>query len=292
MKIGIVSISGDPNVGKSTLLNNIMGQKLSIVSSKPQTTRGVIRGIYNQTDSQILFVDNPGFLKPRNKLDQFMFRQSKESIRESDIVYLMVEPQIPDDESVKFQLGSVTRETRPIFLIINKIDTIPKDQILSIIEAYSGLYDFAEIFPISALDGDNVSHLLSKTKDLMKEGVPLFSQDIVSDQYEKYFVSELIREKVFNLTHQEIPYSVAIKIEEFKRRADCKLYIRAVLVVERDTHKGMIIGKSGAMIKQIGRLARKDIEEFVDGQCYLELFVKIDKNWKTSDSKLRELGYF
>lgn len=291
IRTGIVSISGEPNVGKSTLLNAIMGQKLAIVSPRPQTTRGVIRGIYNGDGVQILFVDNPGFLAPKNKLDQFMFKQARESIKQAELVYLVVTHEMPDNTFTRTLPQEITRGDRPVFLIINKVDIIPKGKILPVIDAYQSLYPFKKIIPLSAVTGENIDVLLSETRKNLPESEPLFPEDMVSDQYERFFVAELIREKVFQFTHQEIPYSVAVKIDEFKPREIGKWFIRATLVVERDSHKGILIGRDGLLIKKIGQTARRDIENFLDTECYLELFVKVVKNWKKNDHILRELGY-
>ncbi len=290
-KAGVVSISGNPNVGKSTLLNAILGQKLAIVSSRPQTTRGIIRGIYNSVGLQVLFVDNPGFLSPRNKLDEFMFKQARESIHKANLIYLVVEPEKPDESFVKKITGSLVKENRPVFLVINKVDRLPKEELLPIIETYQSYYPFKQIIPISALNGDNIGVLLKETEKYMPEGEPFYPQDMVSDQYERYFVAELIREKLFHFTHQEVPYSTAVKIEDFKPRDVGKWFIRATIVVEKSTHKGIIIGKGGLLLRKIGRTARKDIEDFLGQQCYLELFVKVVKDWKTNKYHLRDLGY-
>lgn len=290
-KSGIISISGKANVGKSTLLNSIMGQKMAIVSSKPQTTRGVIRGIYTDDSMQILFVDNPGFLKPRDKLDEFMFKQAVESIKNADLVYYVVEPAPPDESAVRADLQNALRDDRPVFLILNKIDLIKKDVLLPIIDAYRSVYDFKEIIPISALKENNLQTLLEQTKQYLPEGDPLFPRDQISDQYERYFAAELIREKVFEVTHQELPYSVAVKIDEFVQREHGKLYIRADIIVERANHKAMIIGKQGKMIKLIGKKSRIEIETFLGIPVFLELYVKVIPKWKEKDSCLRDLGY-
>ena len=290
-KSGVVSICGDPNVGKSTLLNAVMGQKMAIVSRKPQTTRGVIRGIYTKDNVQILFVDNPGFIEPKDKLDTFMFNQARDSIREADLVLFVVEPKLPDEQTVMKNIEPIAHNKRPVVLVVNKIDTIPKLEILPLIESYRSIYNFEDIIPISAIKKDNIDTLMEQTVKLLPEGLPLFPEDIVSDQFERYFVAELIREKVFLLTHQEVPYSVAVKIVEIKERPGAKTLIRADVIVSRTAHKAMIIGEKGSLIKKIGQSARRDIEEFLGGPCYLELFVKIIKNWQKSEKHLKEFGY-
>ncbi|MDX9703111.1 MAG: GTPase Era [Candidatus Auribacterota bacterium] len=290
-KTGVVSISGKPNVGKSTLLNSIIGQKMAIVSPKPQTTRGVIRGIYTGESMQVLFVDNPGFLKPRDKLDEFMFKQARESIKNADLVYFVVEPSLPDEESVRLDLKPIVQDKRPVFLVVNKIDSINKELLLPVIDAYRSLHQFDQIIPVSALKSNNTQTLLAETEKYLPEGEPLFPEDMVSDQFERYFVSELIREKVFEVTHQEVPYSVAVKIDEFVQRPQGKLYIRADIIVERTAHKSILIGKQGGMIKLIGKKARFAIESFMGCETYLELFVKVVEKWKEKDSCLREFGY-
>lgn len=290
-KSGIVSISGNPNVGKSTLLNFILGQKLAIVTPKPQTTRGAIRGIYNRENMQILFVDNPGFLKPKSLLDDFMIRQARKNVKNADLVYYVVEPRIPDELDVKNQVSLFKREKKPVFLLINKVDSIIKCDILPIIDKYKLLYEFDGIFPVSALKGDNIDVLLKKTEDILPQGEPIFPPDMISDQYERYFVEELIREKIFFLTQQEVPYSTTVKVNEFKQQNQDKTYIRADIIVEREAHKPIIIGKGGVMIKKIGQKSRLEIEKFLGEPCYLELFVKVVKDWKNTDSKLRSFGY-
>ncbi|MCD6460924.1 GTPase Era, partial [bacterium] len=288
---GVVSICGDPNVGKSTLLNAVMGQKMAIVSRKPQTTRGVIRGIYTKDNVQVLFVDNPGFIEPKDRLDTFMFNQARDSIRQADLVLFVVEPQLPDKAAVLKNLEPILKNKRPVFLIINKIDKIPKPEILPLIETYSDIYRFEKIIPISALKKDNVDSLMEEAVNLLPEGLPLFPEDIVSDQFERYFVAELIREKVFRLTHQELPYSVAVKINEIKQRQGAKTLVRADVIVSRTAHKSMIIGAKGALIKKIGQTARRDVEDFLGEPCYLELFVRVIKNWQKSAKYLKEFGY-
>lgn len=290
-KTGIVSISGNPNVGKSTLLNRLLGMKLAIVSPRPQTTRGVIRGIFSSEQMQILFVDNPGFLTPRDKLDEFMFKQARDSLHSAELIYLVVEPKRPDDLFETEILQPVIETKKPVFLIINKIDTVAKPEILPLIEAYRACYDFEQIIPISAANGENIDTLLAQTAQYLPEGPPLFPEEMVSDQYERFFVSELIREKIFLLTHHEVPYSVAIRVDEFKQREQGKWFIRATIVVERDSHKGIIIGKNGSLIKRIGQSARRDIEDMIDTACFLELHVKVIKNWKKSEMHLRDFGY-
>ncbi|MEW6534058.1 MAG: GTPase Era [Candidatus Auribacterota bacterium] len=288
---GIISIAGNPNVGKSTLLNRLLGQKIAIVSPRPQTTRGVIRGIYTDDKMQILFVDNPGFLSPRDKLDEFMFKQAHASVNSADLVYLVVEPRMPDQAFQEKVLVPVIEAQKPVFLLINKVDTIAKIELLPIIDAFNKLYTFKQIIPLSALQGDNVADLLKATVDYLPEGPPLFPDDMVSDQYERFFVSELIREKIFLLTHQEIPYSVAVRIDEFAQREEGKWFIRATIVLDKESHKGIVIGKGGFLIKKIGSAARLDIEDMLGVECYLELFVKVIKDWKKKDIYLRELGY-
>ncbi len=290
-KSGIVSISGNPNVGKSTLLNFILGQKLAIVTPKAQTTRGAIRGIYNEEEMQILFIDNPGFLKPKSMLDDFMLKQARKSIKDADLIYYVVEPRVPDELEVKNQLASFKREKKPVILLINKVDSLPRAEVLPVIDKFKSMFEFLDVFPISAVKGDNIDALLKKTKDSLPEGEAIFPTDMVSDQYEKYFVEELIREKIFFLTQQEIPYSATVKVKEFKQQDEGKLFIRAEIIVERESHKPIIIGKGGLMIKKIGQKSRMEIEKFLGEPCYLELFVKVVKDWKNIDSKLRNLGY-
>ena len=290
MRSGFVSILGKPNVGKSTLLNRLIGERLSGVSKKPQTTRGIIRGILSTKEGQAVFLDTPGFHAPRDPLGQWMITQFHQALESSDLIYWMVFPRLPrsDDERLA---GELQKAKVPVFVVINQVDTLPKPQVLPVMDAYQKFPRVQEIIPISALVGDNVPVLMRKTFEALPENPPYFPEDLITDQNERTIVSEIIREKVFRFTGEEIPYSSAVEIEEFKEKSDQLTVIRAVIVVEKDSQRKILIGKSGAEIKQIGEAARRNIEPFLGKKVFLELWVKTLKNWKTDPQALRRLGF-
>lgn len=289
-RAGFVSIVGKPNVGKSTLLNRLVGEKLAAVSQKPQTTRGVIRGILTEREGQAIFLDTPGFHAPRDWLGKWMLGQIEEAIEGSDLIYWMVFPESPaigeEELSREFRKASL-----PIFLLINQVDRVAKPSLLPIIDGYQKLGSFKEIFPISALEGTQVPELIRKTFETLPENPPYFSDELLTDQTERTIAGEMIREKIFRFTGEEIPYSSALEIEEFKERSERLVAIRATIVVEKDSQKGILIGKGGAKIKQIGEAARKEIEAFLGKKVYLELWVKTFKNWKKDPEALKRLGF-
>jgi GTP-binding protein Era len=290
MKFGFVAIIGRPNVGKSTLLNRLVGQKLAIVTPKPQTTRDAIRGIMTNDEAQVVFIDTPGLHNPRDPLGRAMVRAAHRSSGDADIVYLMVEPQAAGaDDRTPLELLNAGRA--PVFLLINKSDAVPKDSLLPVMESYRGLLPFREIIPVSARTGDNMDLLLRKTVELLPAGEKFFPDDILSDQPTRFAVGELIREKVFSFTHQEIPYGTAVRMEGMTERGDGVTEVHAVIVTERESHKGMLVGKGGAMIKRIGTAARRDIEEFLGARVFLDLRVKVLKDWKRDEDAVRKLGY-
>ena len=287
---GFVSILGKPNVGKSTLLNRLVGGRLSAVSKKPQTTRGVIRGILSSKEGQAVFLDTPGFHKPRDPLGRWMIGEIKQSIQDADLIYWMVfpEPPHPEDEPFVVQFREAQK---PVFLLINQVDRLPKPRVLPVIDAYREVYPIREIIPISALEGDNVPILIRKTFEILPENPPYFPEELLTDQTERTIVAEMIREKIFRFTGEEIPYSSAVEIEEFKERSERLVAIKATIVVEKDSQKAILIGKGGAKIKQIGEAARKEIEPFLDKKVFLELWVKTLKNWKKDPEALKRLGF-
>ncbi len=286
---GFVSIIGRPNTGKSTLLNALLGEKISIVSKRAQTTRNVIKGVKNITDGQIVFLDTPGIHKGRGALSSFMMREAMNSIKDVDALVLLVESVLPVQGDLS--IIKALKSTRcPVILCPNKIDTIRRDDILPVIDAYKLLYPFHHVLPISALKGIGVELLVSMLKEVLPEGPPYFPADMVTDQPERFMVSEMVREKVFRLTRQEIPYSTAVMVEEF-REGRKLISIRAVINVERDSQKGIIIGKQGAMLKKIGTQARKEIERFLGAKVFLDLFVRVKKDWTGNERSLREFGY-
>jgi GTP-binding protein era len=291
IKTGFVTIIGRPNAGKSTLLNNILKQKIAIMSDKPQTTRNIINGVYTDSDSQIVFIDTPGIHKPKHKLGDYMMKLASSAIQESEIVYLII------NASEKFGPGdqhliNIVKELKvPTFLLINKIDLITPEKLLEIITFYNELYDFVEIVPISALKSINVDNLLSTTKKYLQPSFKMYPVDVITDSPEYFVISEFIREKVLQLTDQEIPHSIAVVIDRIEKQEGKKKNIIATIVVERKSQKGMIIGKQGKMIKEIGSRARRDIEVLLGEKVFLELWVKVIDNWRSKPNQIRDLGY-
>lgn len=290
MKFGFVAIIGRPNTGKSTLLNRLVGQKLAIVTPKPQTTRDPIRGILTTADAQIVFIDTPGLHTPRDFLGRYMVRGARRSFGEADLVYLMVEPARVSDED-REAINLLRDCTVPVFLLINKVDTVPRQEILPVIDSYRQLLPFKEIIPISALGGENVELLLAKTLEQLPEGEKIFPDDLLSDQPTRFAVGEMIREKVFSFTHQEIPYGTAVRMEGMEERDDGIVVVRATIIAERESQKGILVGKGGSMIKRIGSAARRDIEAFLGTKIFLDLRVKVIKDWKKDELRLKKLGY-
>jgi len=290
MKFGFVAIVGAPNVGKSTLLNRLIGQKLAIVTPKPQTTRDPIRGILTLPDAQMVFVDTPGLHIPRDSLGSYMVRGARRSFGEADVVYFMVAPDRvkPADLETARMLRTCKA---PLFLLINKVDTVDKKALLPLMDGYKELLPFKEIIPLSALKGDNVQLLIRKTVEFLPEGESVFPADVLSDQPTRFAVGEMIREKVFSFIHQEIPYGTAVRIEGMKERDDGIVEVRAAVIVERESQKGILVGKAGSMIKRIGSAARRDIESFLDKKVFLDLRVKAIPDWKKDSLRLKQLGY-
>lgn len=288
---GFVAIIGRPNVGKSTLLNRIIGQKIAIMSDKAQTTRNKIQGVYTTDDSQIVFIDTPGIHKPKHKLGDFMVEAAYSALREVDAVLLLVSADQKRGPGDNFIIERLKNVEAPVFLIINKIDTIHPDALFEIIEDYQALMPFAEIMPISATEGNNVPKLLETLETYLEEGPQYYPADQVTDHPEYFVVSELIREKVLHLTHEEVPHSVAVVVEDMSRDEYDKIHVRANIIVERTSQKGIIIGKGGKMLKNIGIKARKDIENLLGDHVYLELWVKVEKNWRDKQRQLQSFGY-
>ncbi len=288
---GYVAILGRPNVGKSTLLNQILSEKVAIVTPKPQTTRNRIVGVKTTEGAQIIFVDTPGIHRPRERLGQFMVREALRTLKEVDIVLLMVEPRRPSPaEKEILDMLSKSGSGLIVFLLINKIDRIKKAELLPIIDEYSRLYDFREVIPISALKGDGVDKLIDRIIAYLPEGPKYYPDDIVTDQLERFLVAEIIREKVMLATEDEVPYAVAVEVVQWEEKKEI-IVIGANIYVEKDSQKGIIIGKRGVRLKSIGTEARKEIEAILNTRVYLELWVKVSRDWKDSPLKLRELGY-
>ncbi|MFD2868832.1 GTPase Era [Kurthia populi] len=291
-KSGFISIIGRPNVGKSTFLNRVIGQKIAIMSDKPQTTRNKVQGVLTQDDAQMIFIDTPGIHKPKHKLGEFMSKVSKNALREVDAIMLMVNAQQKLGTGDRYVIDMLKGTKTPVFLIINKIDAIHPDEVLKIVDQYKDEFDFAEIIPISALQGNNVDNLLTTLKKYLPEGPQYYPADQVTDHPERFIIAELIREKALHLTRDEVPHSIAVEIEKIRREEDKdRVHVMATIIIERESQKGIIIGKRGAMLKEIGTRARKDIENLLGSKVYLELWVKVQKDWRDRSSQLRDYGY-
>lgn len=291
-KSGFVSIIGRPNVGKSTFLNRVIGQKIAIMSDKPQTTRNKVQGVLTTDDSQMIFIDTPGIHKPKHKLGDFMMKVAQNTLKEVDAVLFMVNAEEGYGRGEEFIIEKFKSLKTPVFLVINKIDKVHPDDLLSIIESYKEKYDFSEVVPISALEGNNVDRLLEQIKQYMPEGPQYYPADQVTDHPERFIISELIREKALHLTREEIPHSLAVVIDKIERLEEKDvIHIMATVIVERDSQKGIIIGKQGSMLKEIGKRARVDIENLLGSKVFLELWVKVQKDWRNKLSQLRDFGF-
>lgn len=289
-KSGFVALIGRPNVGKSTLLNFLVGQKVAIMSPQPQTTRNKISGIYTDDQEQIVFIDTPGIHKPKNKLDDFMDKSSYSALDEVDVVLFMVEPE-PAGKGDQYIAELLKKIKKPVFLVINKIDKVHPDKLLSIIDTYKNLGDFAEIVPISASQGNNVSELIKTIAKYLPEGPQFYDADQLTDRPEYFIVAELIREQVLKLTHEEVPHATAVVVDRMRDHEGGKLQIEATIYVERPGQKGIIIGKKGQMLKQIGIAARQEIEALLGEKVNLRLWVKVQKNWRSDPAFLKSIGY-
>ena len=290
MKSGFVSLIGRPNVGKSTLLNNILGKKVAITSSKPQTTRNIIQGVYNEKDTQIVFVDTPGIHKPNHKLGKILNKGAYYSIDDVDAILFLVDAKAGFGKGDEFIIERLKEVNKPVILVINKIDGLSKDEIFNKINEYKDLYNFSDIVPVSALKDKNISELIKVIKKYLTDEIKYFEDDQITNRSMEFMISELIREKVLKLTEEEVPHSVTCATEKIIKDKD-KTIINAIIIVDRDSLKKIIIGKNGEMIKKIGILARKDIEEFLGTKVYLELYVKTIKKWRDKEQYLTELGF-
>ena len=289
-KAGFASIIGRPNVGKSTLMNKIIGQKIAITSNKPQTTRNRIQTVYTGEEGQIVFLDTPGIHKAKNKLGDYMVGVARRSIDDVDVVLFLVEPTTYIGAGEKSIIEDLKKTDIPVLLVINKVDTVKKEEILEVIDTYRKELDFAEIIPVSALKGNNVETLLSCIFKFLPYGPAFYDEDTITDQPEKQIVAELIREKALRSLSDEIPHGVAVAIDSMKfEKKLCR--IDATIICERDSHKGIIIGKGGAMLKKIGSLARPEIEEMLGTKVFLQLWVKVKKDWRDSDFLLKNFGF-
>lgn len=291
-KSGFISIIGRPNVGKSTFLNRVVGQKIAIMSDKPQTTRNKVQGVLTQDDAQLVFIDTPGIHKPKHRLGDFMMKVAQNTLKEVDLVLFMVNAEEGYGKGEEFIIEKLQSVKTPVFLIINKIDLIHPDQLLELIDGYKEKFDFKEIVPISALEGNNIEKLLEQIKVYLPEGPQYYPSDQVTDHPERFIVSELIREKALHLTREEIPHSLAVVIEKMERHSEKdQVHVMATIIVERSSQKGIIIGKQGSMLKEIGKRARLDIENLLGSKVFLELWVKVQKDWRNRASHLRDYGF-
>ncbi|KRM96369.1 GTPase Era [Liquorilactobacillus aquaticus DSM 21051] len=288
---GFVAIIGRPNVGKSTFLNRAVGQKVAIMSDKAQTTRNKIQGIYTTETTQIVFIDTPGIHKPHSRLGDFMVKAALSTLNEVDAVLFMVNATQKRGRGDDFIIKRLKEVKKPIFLVINKIDQIHPDQLLEIVDDYRKELDFQEVYPISALQGNNCEELIAAISTILPEGPQFYPEDQVTDHPERFIAGELIREKVLELTREEVPHSVAVIVERVKREDEEKILVQATIIVERSSQKGILIGKGGKMLKTIGTKARKDIELLLGDKVYLELWVKVQNNWRDKQTDLKALGY-
>jgi GTP-binding protein Era len=290
-KSGFVTIVGRPNVGKSTLLNYIMGEKLSIVSNKPQTTRNNIQTILTGDDYQMVFVDTPGIHKPKHKLGEFMVNSAKESTKDVDLVLFLTNPDEEIGRGDKFILETLKDKKCPIFLVLNKVDESTQDRVAKSLEMYSKEFNFAEIIPISAIKGKNVDALVELMKKTMPEGPKYYPDDMITDVQEKFVVSEIIREKALRTLRDEVPHGIAVDIIQMKQNDIGTYHIEVDLICEKDSHKGIIIGKNGQTLKRIGETARYELEKFLRAKVNVKIWVKVRKEWRDNQNFLKELGY-
>ncbi|CAM3116588.1 GTPase Era [Paenibacillus lupini] len=288
---GFVAIIGRPNVGKSTLMNHLIGQKIAIMSDKPQTTRNKIHGVYTTETSQIVFLDTPGIHKPQSKLGDYMMKTAEGALKEVEAVLFLIDVAEGFGGGDRFIIEQLKKVDTPVFLVMNKIDKVQPEQLLATITQYKDMYPFAEVVPISALQGNNVDTLLAQLQKYLPEGPQYYPADQITDHPEQFVVSELIREKILHMTREEIPHSIAVGIEDMRVQENGVVYIGAVIFVERDSQKGIIIGKKGALLKEVGKQARRDIEALLGSRTFLELWVKVKKDWRNQERVLKDFGF-
>ncbi|MDO5702860.1 MAG: GTPase Era [Lachnospiraceae bacterium] len=291
-KSGFAAIIGRPNVGKSTLMNHLIGQKIAITSDRPQTTRSRIETVLTTDEGQIVFVDTPGFLrKAANRLGEYMMDVSVGTLADADVVLWLIEPSSyigEGDREIAEALGKVKT---PVVLVVNKLDTIKKEQLLGIIDSWKDLYDFAEIVPVSGLKGKNLDELISVIMKYLPEGPLLYYEDTLTDQPMRVIAAEVVREKALRLLDREVPHGIAVTIERYRTRDDGLTEIEASIICEKESHKGIIIGRGGSMLKRIGTAARRELEDMTEGKVFLKLFVKVRKDWRDNETLLRDYGY-
>lgn len=290
-KSGFIAVIGRPNVGKSTLINTLIGEKIAIMSDKPQTTRNRILCILTQPDAQIVFLDTPGIHKPRHKLGEYMVKSAENTLKEVDAILFVVDATQELGPGELYILERLQATSKPVILVVNKIDLINKEESLPIISRYAEHYPFAGVVPIAAKKAINLDALLTEVKKYIPEGPQYYPEDMITDQPERLIVAELVREKILQLTHDEVPHAIAVETDEMKTRDNGDTYIRATIYVERDSQKGIIIGAKGAMLKEIGALSRTDIEGLLGTKVYLDLWVKVKKDWRDRDSVLHQFGF-
>jgi GTP-binding protein Era len=289
---GFVALIGRPNVGKSTLMNHVVGQKVAIMSDKPQTTRNKIRGVYTSDRGQIIFLDTPGIHKPHSKLGELLVRTAKNALEEVDLVLFLIDAAEGYGPGDRFIMENLKGLKTPIFLVVNKIDQVQPDQLLPLIDQYRNQFAFAEVVPVSALQGNNTGTLIELIFQYLPEGPQYYPSDQVTDHPERFIMGELIREKVLELTREEVPHSVAVVVEEIKKRENKDLIdVRATIYTERPSQKGILIGKKGSLLKEVGKRARIEMERLLGTQIFLELWVKVKKDWRDEEYLLRQFGY-
>lgn len=289
-KSGFVTIIGRPNVGKSTLVNYLIGEKISITSPRPQTTRNSIKAIYTNDEGQIIFVDTPGIYKTKNNLDKYMVNEAYKSLDGIDVIIFMVDATEKIGKEDKMIYSQIKNSSNPHIIVLNKIDRIKKHKIPKVIDEYQKEFN-EDIIPVSSKMGTNINSLVDNIFELLPEGPQYYPSDMITDQIEQFIVAEMIREKTFYLLREEVPFGIAVVIEEMEEREDEIMYIRANIYVEKKSHKGIIIGKNGSMLKKIGTRARKDIENLLQQKVYLDLWIKIEKDWRDNEALLRRMGY-
>ncbi|MBB6678738.1 GTPase Era [Cohnella lubricantis] len=290
-KSGFVAIVGRPNVGKSTLMNQVIGQKIAIMSDKPQTTRNKIHGVYTTDNAQIVFLDTPGIHKPNSKLGDYMVKSAQSALQEVEAVLFLIDVSEELGGGDRFIIELLKKVQTPVILVLNKIDKVHPEQLLPVIEKYSKLHSFADIVPVSAVHGSNVQTLLNQLVGYLPEGPMYYPADQVTDHPEQFVCAELIREKILQLTREEIPHSIAVEIESMGTSDNGVVRIGAVIYVERQSQKGIVIGKNGAMLKQVGKMAREDMERLLGSKIFLELWVKVKEDWRNRESVLKSLGF-
>ncbi|MDO0981551.1 GTPase Era [Staphylococcus hominis] len=290
-KSGFVSIIGRPNVGKSTFMNRVIGHKIAIMSDKAQTTRNKIQGVMTREDAQIIFLDTPGIHKPKHKLGDYMMRVAKNTLSEIDAIMFMVNVNEDIGRGDEYIMEMLKNVKTPVFLVLNKIDLVHPDALMPKIEKYKTYMNFTEIVPISALEGLNVDHFIDVLKDYLPEGPKYYPDDQISDHPEQFVVGEIIREKILHLTSEEIPHAIGVNVDRMIKESEERVRIEATIFVERDSQKGIVIGKGGKKLKEVGKRARRDIEMLLGSKVYLELWVKVQKDWRNKVNFIRQMGY-